>query len=161
MTIVLWSSRCKITHLLFRQVEEKTMSRRIISKALQAASGPSGIDTYSDRVVKYIPADVVAAWVTASGLIKAAENGPYRPSNTVLWVIFAVGLFLAGAWTWKQTNRAGMPPPVVQIVISTIAFAVWVFGLGGPFPQWVGLYNPVTNSLALIAYTLAVGLVAP
>jgi hypothetical protein len=137
------------------------MSRRIISKSLHAAGVTSGIDTYSDRVVKYIPADVVAAWATAMGLIKAAENGPSRPSNTVLWVVFVFGLFLTAAWTWRQTKQAGMPPPYLQILVSTVAFAVWAFGLAGPFPQWVGLYNPVINSLVLIGFTVAVGLVAP
>ena len=45
-----------------------------------------------------------------------------------------------------------------QIIISTIAFGVWVFALDAPF-DILSWYKPPYASLILIGYTLVIGLV--
>ena len=132
------------------------MSRRVSTKSYEAAGGPAA-DTYFDKVVKYIPADIVGAWTAVTGLITGATK---VSSTTVLWIVFVVGVVLTAAWTWKQTTEPKRKTAVTQIVISTIAFVVWVFALGGPFATW-GFYNPVYGSLLLIGYTLVVGVINP
>lgn len=129
------------------------MSRRIQSIQLQATGAGKAPDTYFDRVVKYIPADIVAAWITITGLVKATTD---IPSNTVLWVAFVVFLMLTAIWTWKQTEEAGQPPAKGQIILSTVSFAVWVFALGAPFDS-LNFYHPIYSSLLLIPFSLMVG----
>ena len=138
------------------------MSRRVRvspSKA-QAATGagaPSeATDTYFDKVVKFIPADIVAAWVAVTGLVASA---PDIPRETILWIAFGIGLILTAWWTWKQASAPGRRPPVTQAIISTGAFAVWVFALGGPFQHVPG--QRVYGSLLLILYTLVAALINP
>jgi len=130
------------------------MNRRVASLKLQSTA-TGAPDTYFDKVIKYIPGDVVAAWVAVSALVKTANN---VPRTTVMWICFVAGLVLAAAWTWKQTHVSGQSPAVKQIVIATIAFGVWVFALGTPFDglEW---YRPLYASLLLILFTLVVGLV--
>ena len=53
----------------------------------------------------------------------------------------------------------GRRPPATQAIISTGAFAVWVFALGGPFQFVPG--REVYGSLLLILYTLVVALIDP
>lgn len=130
------------------------MSRRIVSQQLQAAGGEKAPDVYFDKVIKYIPADVVAAWIAVSAMVKAA-SGISIP--TVMWVSFIAGLAITAAWTWKQTKEPGLPTAIKQIVISTLAFSVWVFALGTPFDS-LEFYHPLYASLLLIGYTLVVGL---
>lgn len=132
------------------------MTRRVQTVAFHAAGAAPAIDTYFDRVVKYIPGDIVAAWVTVSGLVKAAGNGV--PQGKTLWLCFVVGVVLTAAWTWKQTSVTGLPAAAKQIAVSTIAFCVWAFALGAPFDT-LSWYHPLYPSLLLIGYTLAVGLV--
>jgi len=128
---------------------------------LQATQG-SEVDGYFDRLVKYIPSDVVGAWVVASGVVRASKDTPSQPGNTTLWVMFGVGVVLTAVWTWAQTAQADRPKPVLQTVLSTGAFGVWAYALGGPFPLWIaGLYRPVTGSLLLVAYTLIVAKIVP
>ncbi len=103
------------------------MSRRVRAlppKALGAAAAaqPVEIDSYFDKVLKYIPADIVAAWVAVTGLVSSARD---IPQQAVLWV----------------------------------AFAVWVFALGGPFQHFPG--REVYGSLLLILYTLVAALINP
>jgi hypothetical protein len=63
-------------------------------------------------------------------------------------------------WTLKQTHLEGAPPARVQASISTAAFVVWVFALGEPFDSF-NFYHRVYGSLALIGFTLVVGLIVP
>ncbi len=132
------------------------MGRRIITTQFQSSAGRA--DTYSDKVVKYIPADIVGAWVAATGIISGASQKV--PKDTVLWFAFGIGIVLAALWTWKQTSESGKPAAKIQIAVSTGAFVVWVFALGGPFVH-LSWYDPAFGSLLLIFYTLVVGLINP
>jgi hypothetical protein len=100
------------------------MSIRIHTKAYQSGGTTALPDTYFDKVVKYIPADVVGAWVAATGIVQASAAAP---KDTLLWIIFVAGVLITAAWKLKQTK---LP---IQAAVSTGAFAVWVFALGGPF----------------------------
>jgi hypothetical protein len=104
--------------------------------------------------VKYIPAEIVAVFVAIDGVLKAASN--VLPS--FYWLMFVVLLGLTALYTWRFTAVKGLPPAYVQIVISTVAFAVWVFALGGPF-RFLEWYNPVYGSALLMVYTLVPPLV--
>ena len=135
------------------------MSRRIVTTQLQANTPTNPpIDTYFDRVIKYIPADIVAGWTAVTGLIAGAAA--QIPHEMVLWIAFAAFLVLTALWTLKQTRAPDKSLAGTQIAVSTVAFAVWVFALGGPFES-LGFYHRVYGSLALIFYTLVVGLVVP
>jgi hypothetical protein len=132
------------------------MSRRITSVQLQTTQGGE-VDTYFDRVVKYIPADIIAAWTAATGLIASATN---VPSKLLSWIVFGVGLVLTPWWIQAQTSKPGLPSARTQIMIGTLAFAVWVFALGGPFTG-LSFYRPLYGSLLLILFTLIVGRIEP
>jgi hypothetical protein len=146
--------------------EDPEMSRRIrVAKPAAAggaqlqpaaAEGVQAPDTYFDKVVKYIPADIVGAWVAVAGLI--GESAPSQSS--VHWIAFAAMLALTALWTGRRTQEPGKRVALTQIVISTVAFAVWVFALGGPFAA-LDFYRPLYGSLVLILYTLVVGAVNP
>jgi len=133
------------------------MSRRIITAQLQAEGTGTKIDTYYDRVVKYIPADIVGAWVAAMGIIESASN---IPKNILLWIAFFFGVLLTAAWTLRQTAAPKKPPAITQTIISTGAFIIWVIALGGPFAT-LDFYRPLYGPLLLILYTLIVAVVVP
>jgi hypothetical protein len=134
------------------------MSRRIVTTEFQAAGGGQPLDSYFDKIVKYIPADVVGAWLAASGLIMSSAEGTQL--KVLLWIAFAVGVPLAAAWTLKQTSQPGMGPAITQAAIATASFAIWIFAVGGPFAT-LSWYDSLYGALVLIAYTLVIGLVTP
>jgi len=148
------------------------MGRRVITSQLEASDGQQ-VDTYFDRVIKYIPSDIVAAWTAATGIIYSqqapgvggaagAPGGGTRGANTALWIAFAVGTVITAVWTWRQTSEDDKNPAVRQIIVSTLAFIVWVLALGGPFLSldWYA-QNRYVGSLILIGYTLLIGIVKP
>jgi hypothetical protein len=135
------------------------MGRRIVSIETQAkGAAAKPVDTYFDRVIKYIPADIVSAWVFVTAATNAASDDV--PKATILWIAFVCGLVLTALWTLKQTSEPGKPPAVAQTVISTAAFGVWVFALGGPFTA-LPFYKPLYGALLLVLFTLVVGLIVP
>jgi hypothetical protein len=134
------------------------MSRRIITTELQAVgTGTATVDGYFDKLVKYIPADIVGAWIFASSAIKEASGAPVTP---LLWVTFAVLLIVTPLWTWRWTKMPGKPTARTQMAVSTVSFAVWVLALGGPFAT-LGFYRPIYGSLVLVLYSLVVAMVSP
>jgi hypothetical protein len=133
------------------------MGRRIISRSLQDGTSKASVDGYQDRLLKYIPADINAAWLAFTGIIKSAAS---VPQTTVLWILFGILLVLTPIWIWKQTSESRKPNAVTQIVVSTGAFFVWVFALGDPFAS-LSFYQPVYGSVLLILYTLIVAKIIP
>jgi hypothetical protein len=134
------------------------MGRRIVTTRFEGIeSSGTSVDGYFDKVIKYIPSDIVGAWVAVTGLIKSADN---VPTSLLLWIAFGVGIILTLLWTLKQTSDPGKKIARTQILISTFSFAVWVFALGGPFAT-LEFYRPLYGSLLLIVYSLGIGLVTP
>lgn len=138
------------------------MSRRIINKQIKGAVNPAQArDGYFDRIIKYIPSDIVAAWVAISGII--GPPGLDDVSNgrlALLWISFSFCVVITFMWTAKQTSMQPRPFARTQVAISTLAFVVWAFALGGPFEAF-GWYQEDIGSVALIIFTLGVGLISP
>ena len=136
------------------------MARRIREQALQGTAGgtvPGGeADGYLDRVVKYVPADVIAAWTAAVAIIKGAGG---IPSGRVLLICFVVGLGLTYWWTLSSTNAQNQPPATKQAIVATIAFLVWVLALGdlNTALSAVMSWNEAYAKLLLIAFTVVSG----
>jgi hypothetical protein len=131
------------------------MSRRVITMQTESLEKADRVDTYIDKVIKYIPADIVAAWVAVTGIVKGAGEG-VNPVIT-LWIAFMAGVAITFVWTWKQTSKEGLPPVWKQIIISTFAFVVWVIALGGP-PFEI---NTTIGAILLIGFTLIAALSEP
>ncbi len=134
------------------------MSRRVIgakSLAMPEAAGASAPDDYLARLVKYVPAEIIALYLTAAGIVPANRSG-------VLWAVAAFCAVLTPVYLRWVTSRGGVPPLRQQIVIGTIAFPIWLFAIGGPFALlgWYAGYRFVA-SLVLLAATTIFPLFAP
>ena len=104
-------------------------------------------DKYKDRLLKYVPAEVVTLYVTLTAL---AGTSPSLPA-WIGWAIFAVGLVATPFYLRVMLDVSDG----IQIAISTIAFIVWVFALGGPFTE-LSWYRPIYGGLLLPIFTFFV-----
>lgn len=118
------------------------MVRQIHTKATaKAAAGPAPegqIDSFVDVLLKLLPAEVVAAYLTIQGITGTAPSGsnatagaaPVIGQDGILLIACSIVLFLATPlYLWKVqkvTLRS-------QLIITTLSFAVWLFAIGGPF----------------------------
>lgn len=116
---------------------------------------PRRDDTYFEKIVKYIPADILAAYMTFSGIIADDPNNPVW----LHWICFIALTILTPLYA---IFRPSDPPPILYkanktyfcAIASTISFAVWCFALGGPFAATFTWYRPIFGSLLLILSTL-------
>ena len=128
------------------------MTRRIVSTQLEADEPANLIDGYSDKLIKYIPSDVVGAYTAASGIVASQDKNTVP---TYYWIIFVIGLLVTALWTLRQTRLPNKPLAITQTAISTGAFLVWAFALGGPFAN-VSWYAPVYGGILLSVYTFLI-----
>jgi len=135
------------------------MNRRIItSQLMSGGEAEVTVDTYINKLWKYIPADVVAFYIFVSGLISGV--GGASQQQLYYWIALGLGLVATFAWTIRQTQLSKQNPAYVQAAISTLAFGGWVFALGGPFTSF-SWYTSVLGAIILAAFTLFIPLINP
>ncbi|MFZ1947683.1 MAG: hypothetical protein WAW06_09055 [bacterium] len=129
---------------------------RVYTAADAACDAGTSEDSYLTKVVKYIPAEIVAAYVAAARALEGA--GGQVDLETALWVVATVLLALTPLWIIFAASEPGKPRPAFQAAAAAFAFACWVFALGGPF-EFLAWYRPVYGTLILIFATLALPVV--
>jgi hypothetical protein len=95
-----------------------------------AASAAPVPDTYINQIVKYIPAEIIALQQFLNG------GGAIYAQNTFSEAIFgwlSIGvLLLTPFWFATSTREKGEPVAWSQVVLSTVAFAVWLLAIESP-----------------------------
>ncbi len=118
-------------------------------------------DSYSDRLLKLIPGEVVAFYLSATASLKSAApselstvsavsaGGSLSVAASAPWVVFAFCIlatyFYLRVVLKVVSNR--------QLAITVGAFCVWAFSLGYPFDGFTW-YQPAYGGILLAAYTL-------
>lgn len=104
---------------------------------------------YLEKVVKLIPAEVVAAYVSIQGILLTQDASTYQP--WLLGIAVGLGLVVLPVYLWKLHGVRNW----IQIGVTIVAFAIWVLNIGGNYLQWVTDWNnPAIGSVALILFTL-------
>jgi len=123
-------------------------------------------DDYTTRIVKYIPAEVVAFYLAADKLfVKAADvvnaniaeifvNNHLRYFSTA---VFVIGLF--GTPFYMRQQATGDEPWQVQASVSTIAFVIWAYAIQGQI--FASVYSSAIAAFLLLVFTFASGFVKP
>jgi hypothetical protein len=141
----------------------KTLGQPIIEKARangvseeklrEAISVPvPKADTYQSRLFKYIPAEVIAVYLTLDGILRTSNVT--MPIGILLWLIFALLMLGTPLYLWRVANITRKS----QLLISAVSFGIWIFAVGGPF-TYLSWYNPLYGALLLPLYTFFVPIV--
>lgn len=109
---------------------------------------PTSVDGYGARLAKLIPMDVTSVYIL---LDRIGTDGA-----SIWWRYGAFALCLA--CTPVVVQQFGGVVETRQKIVSTMAFAVWAFALGGPFAlqDW---YAPNVAAMLLVAYTFVIPLI--
>jgi hypothetical protein len=89
-------------------------------------------DGYPDRLVKYIPAEVITLFAATSKSVAAFTTweDSWRLGFALFGFVFCLGA--TAVLTYVQTREPGKPVAIEQIAIATAAFAIWALALGIP-----------------------------
>jgi hypothetical protein len=99
-----------------------------------------------ERLIKLIPADVIAIYIPALGLDELVGWPSYRV------VVSLGGLLLVPLLLYLDAKVAEERVRPLQYLIRTLAFAAWALLIGKPFGE--GTVNPMIS--ALVALVLPV-----
>jgi hypothetical protein len=116
-------------------------------------------DTYMSRVLKYIPSEIVMAYISIDGMLRTCYNPNLWADRQMLlkllWIISAILTVLTPLWLWRVMRVRRLS----QLFISTISVPVWLFALGGPF-SLLDWYRPALGAIALPLYTLVLPIIS-
>jgi hypothetical protein len=109
----------------------------------------SDFESYLNRLVKMIPGEVVGLYLCGKGIIPADSTVGF-----LVWtLICAAGVVAIRIWGTKDKAQ-GIPAESGVVLISTIAFFIWVYSLGAP--PFTSIYVPWIASLAVLVWTFFV-----
>lgn len=141
---------------------------------IAAAPVPAKPDSYTEQILKYIPAEVVAFYIPALATAAALKvtntatetaNGTTEVAVPLAYSVTIVVIFLAGLvgtyiYMYKNAKKSldegqiadAGARAVLKALISTIAFTIWALYLGGPFEFIEG--NETFGTLGILLFTL-------
>ena len=135
------------------------MGRQIVYREAmrgQSDAAPPSQESYNEKLLKLIPAETVAVYLSLQGVVLSSMAEPAQAGrlNAWLWAMFALMLVLNALYLRKVQKVTDFK----QHAILAGAFVVWVFTMGGPF-KGLSFYEPFMGSLVLTLYTFVVPLI--
>jgi hypothetical protein len=107
-------------------------------------------NSYLDRLTKMIPTPVIALYLVGISQIPSDQA-----IGLLVWaVICLIGVIVLMAYGTADTKK-NISSDWIHIAISSGAFVIWVYAMGGPFAAY-NLHIPWIGSLAVLAYTFFV-----
>lgn len=131
---------------------ERPQAQSAASFAVGGSSPQSGdtLNDYLGRLVKLIPAEGVSAYTIGSGIIPADQTLVLG-----IWTLVCAIIVFVLRWVTTSDSRAGLKPQITAVIITLIAFAIWIYTLGGIFAA-LNIWYSYIGSLFALAFTIIV-----
>ncbi|MCP5102427.1 MAG: hypothetical protein GY950_03560 [bacterium] len=99
-------------------------------------------EDYMGRLLKLIPSEMVAVYMAIQGFVPAEQ------AKLGLSIISVVILVLIPPYL-KFIQKV---ESATQIIVSTLSFIIWLYGIGGPFVHF-NVHEPWIASAVLLLWT--------
>ncbi len=141
------------------------MGRLVTPQAVPDATHAAGLtpakaaaaetpDSFLDRVAKYIPAEIIGAYLAAEKILGTGPNDRALAIGTLIVFTFFTPLYFRMLPGPEHCKR-------LHMIVSTLAFLVWSYALPGSAWVLLGLENARIAGILLIVGSLAFGLIKP
>ena len=135
--------------LSIRGKQTQAMAPAVAGAGPVPAPAAPAADSYIEKLVKLIPAEVVAIYLTGLGLIPAQ----LPDSQKIILPVWVLVCFLLVILVRTHITKDQNTPPDWRIVsFSAFAFIIWSYSMGGPW-QVYNLYLPYLGSLLVLVWT--------
>lgn len=123
---------------------------------LRSANGDQLKDKL-ERVAKYIPGEIVAAYIFFNGLINAEHSHGMRTAYFSIAFVFC--LIMTPIYLGKVAESGD--PKRYQQVVSSIAFILWAYALGVGIFVELGIYLPILAGLLVGMFSVLSAYLVP
>ena len=89
-------------------------------------------DGYIDRLLKYIPSEIIALYLGVQNVIPMQD----KHHLLSLWIVTIITALIVPVYMYYMTKEPKEFTAWSQIIISSFAFPIWVFAIGGPFATY-------------------------
>lgn len=113
----------------------------------EASTIPLEPDKYTARLLKYIPVEVIALYLSLDAIVRSSAG---QAPELLHWGIFIFGIVATFLYLWRIEKVSKKS----QLFISIGAYCVWVFTVGGPF-VYLNL-DPIYGAIFLLIYTFLI-----
>jgi hypothetical protein len=135
-----------------------------MSRIVRGGSGADG-DDYLDRAAKYVPVEIVAAYLAINKLFAGGGEQLLADPDPANWKwqagVFVLCAILTPIYIWRVAKKGD--DWAIHAAVSFVAFPVWAFAIGGlifdHYRDYLG--PPFMPSIALIIFSLVSGLITP
>jgi len=137
------------------ELQELAKMRQQLGAVASAAAPVPTVteDKYKDKLLKYIPADVIAIYLTLHGFVPVLPDT--APKKVLYWIIFVLIWLITIPWQ-RRVAKIGKWS---QVWVGFGAFVVWAITVGDPFTHdnfpW---YYPAYGAMILALYTFLIPL---
>ncbi|MBL7128731.1 MAG: hypothetical protein ISS16_07075 [Ignavibacteria bacterium] len=130
------------------------MSRLIQPEQRFKLAGESGkANDYTERVIKYVPTEIIAGYLFVIGFIKPlTKNDDMILPGVVIFAVF----FLLVPIYFKLLAKS--EPFITQSVIAMVAFIIWIYNISD-LPVLLNIYASWVGALLLVVFTILSGLI--
>lgn len=111
-------------------------------------------DTFIDRVAKYVPAEIIGAYLAVEKMI-----GTGTADRTLAFGTLAAFTVLTPLYFHSLPGKAACKR--LHMLISTLAFLLWSYALPGAAWEIAGVEDPKLAGVLLIVGSIAFGLIKP
>jgi hypothetical protein len=130
-------------------------ARRAATKVVRTAGGRElTADDYWTRVLKYVPVEIVSAYL----LLKNMLEGAYVPGSFArlvsLEVLFTLGLL--GTWAYAKLRLQIVRN--TQIAVTVVGYCAWAFAAGSFLAEF-GWYSPWMATASIVIFGVVVQIV--
>ncbi|MFC1716969.1 hypothetical protein ACFL6S_25095 [Candidatus Poribacteria bacterium] len=109
-----------------------------------------GVKDYLERLMKMIPGEVVGLYLIGSSPIPEGQR-----VVLLIWsVVCLVGVVIVRAFGTADPEK-NQPLQRGSVLISSVAFVIWLYVLGGVFKLY-GLHLPYIGTLLMLVWTFFV-----
>lgn len=116
----------------------------------KVSSGGDTFRLYLERLMKLIPAEVVGLYLVGAGFVPESA-----PLGLVAWSVVCLLAVVVVRAVGTSDPDDGVGPQWVPVALSTVAFVLWLYSLGGPFAAY-GLAVPWVGSLLVLGFSFFV-----
>ena len=132
--------------------------KRVVAGVGRLSSGAGGkidVNEWLERTAKYVPSEVIAAYVAAEGFAESAVG-----QRRVIWhgVIFFVCLLITPFYLARFASTA--KAKWINAVVASVSFVIWSYSVGHFFRD-ISWYDATGAPILLVLWTLVTGKIQP
>ena len=130
------------------RIRRRDVGTRAVSRGKE-----EGLKDYLERLMKMIPAEVVGLYLIGSGIIPESQR-----VGLLVWSIFCLICVVVIRALGTADPEKNQTPQWSAVFISSGAFVIWLYSLGGVFELY-DLHVPYIGSLLVLAWTFFVPII--